>query len=52
MDVRYFLSHPFSSIRQWALSHERFIAVNLTWALAVLFIIVSLVYLFKSLGIL
>ena len=52
MDIRYFLSHPFSSLRQWALSHERFIAVNLTWALAVLFIIVSLVYLFKSLGIL
>ena len=52
MDIRYFLSHPFSSLRQWALSHERFIAVDLTWTLAVVFIIVSIVFLFKSLGLL
>ena len=52
MDIRYVLSHPFSSLRQWALSHERFIAVDLTWTLAVVFIIVSLVFLFKSLGLL
>ena len=62
MDFREFLSQPLSTIRQWAATHERLIAVNLTWtlavgfivvwALAVLFIIVSLVYLFKSLGIL
>ena len=52
MDIRYFLSHPFSSLRQWAHSHERFIAVDLTWTLAVVFIIVSLVFLFKSLGLL
>ena len=52
MDIRYFLSRPFSSLRQWALSHERFIAVDLTWTLAVVFIIVSIVFLFKSLGLL
>ena len=52
MDLRDFLSHPLSSIRQWLLTHERFIAVNLTWTLAVVFIIVSLVYLFKFLGLL
>ena len=52
MDIRYFLSRPFSSLRQWLLSHERFIAVDLTWTLAVVFIIVSIVFLFKSLGLL
>ena len=46
MTLREFLSHPISSIRQWAASHERFIAV------AAVFFIVSIIFLLKSLGIL
>ena len=41
MDWKEFLSHPLSSIRQWTLEHERFIAVNVSWTLAVVFIIES-----------
>jgi len=52
MDLREFLTHPLSSIKGWATTHERFIAVNLTWTLAIVFIIVSVVFLLKSLGIL
>jgi len=49
MRFRDFLSHPLSSARSWLVSHERFIAVNVSWTLAILFAIISLVYLFKSL---
>ena len=52
MDWKEFLSHPLSSIRQWTLEHERFIAVNVSGTLAVVFIIVSVVYLLHSFGIL
>lgn len=52
MDLREFLTHPLSGIKGWAATHERFIAVNLTWTLAIVFIIVSVVFLLKSLGIL
>ena len=52
MDFREFLSQPLSTIRQWAATHERLIAVNLTWTLAVGFIVISVVYLLISLGIL
>ena len=52
MDLREFLTHPLSSIKGWAATHERFIVVNLTWTLAIVFIIVSVVFLLKSLGIL
>lgn len=52
MDFREFLSHPVSNLRQWFVSHERFFAVNLTWALALVFIAVSVIYLLISLGIL
>lgn len=52
MALREFLSHPISSIRQWAASHERFIAVNISWTLAAIFFIISIIFLLKSLGIL
>ena len=52
MELKEFFERPISSIRSWAAAHERFIAVNLTWTLAVVFIIVSLVFLLKSLGVL
>jgi hypothetical protein len=52
MALREFFSHPISSIRQWAASHERFIAVNISWTLAAVFFIVSIIFLLKSLGIL
>lgn len=52
MDIRDFLSHPLSSARRWLLTHERFIAVDVTWTLAVVFILVSVVYLLKSIGML
>lgn len=52
MDLREFLTHTLSSIKGWAATHERLIAVNLTWTLAIVFIIVSVVFLLKSLGIL
>lgn len=47
-----FLQHPLSSIRQWALEHERFIAVNVSWTLAVVFIIIAIAKLLISFGIL
>jgi len=50
--LKEFLSHPLSSARQWLLSHERFFAVNVTWALAFVFIIISVIQLLKSIGIL
>ena len=52
MDIRSFLSHPLSSLRQWALEHERFIAVNLNWSIAVGLLIYSVWKLLHSLGIL
>ena len=52
MDLRSLFSHPLSSLRQWALEHERFIAVNLSWAIAVGLIIFSIWKLLHSLGIL
>jgi hypothetical protein len=52
MDIRSLLSNPLSSLRQWAREHERLIAVNLSWTLAVVFIIISIVTLLRSLGIL
>ena len=52
MDLKEFLSHPISSMKSWAASHERFIAVNVTWTLAIVFIIVSIVNLLISLGVL
>ena len=52
MRFREFLSAPLSGIRSWVASHERFIAVNVTWTLGAGFIIVSAVFLLKSLGIL
>ncbi len=52
MDLRTLLSHPLSSLRQWALEHERFIAVNLSWTIAVGLIIFSIWNLLHSLGIL
>ena len=50
MGLKEFLSHPLSSARQWLLSHERFFAVNVTWTLAVIFLIVSVVFLIRSIG--
>ena len=52
MDFRELLSNPFSGLRQWFTTHERFFAVNVTWTLAVAFFIVSFIYLLISLGIL
>ena len=52
MDWKALFSDPFSRIRSWAASHERFIAVNVTGGLAVVFFIVSAVFLLISLGIL
>lgn len=52
MSLKEFFSRPISSIKSWAAEHERFIAVNVTWTLAVVFIIVSIVYLLISLGVL
>ncbi|MBP3257643.1 MAG: hypothetical protein J6M23_06600 [Bacteroidales bacterium] len=52
MDLRTLFSHPLSSLRQWALEHERFIAVNLSWTIAVGLIIFSIWKLLHSLGIL
>ena len=52
MALHEFLSHPLSSIKQWTASHERFIAVNVSWTLAAVFFIVSIIFLLKSLGIL
>ncbi len=50
MNLRDLLSHPLSGIRAWIAAHERFVAVDLTWGLALVFLAVSLRYLFKSLG--
>ena len=47
-----FLSHPLSSARDWLATHERFVAVNVSWTLAAVFAAVSFIYLLKSLGIL
>jgi len=52
MDLKSLFSHPLSSLRQWALEHERFIAVNLSWTIAVGLIIFSIWKLLHSLGIL
>ena len=52
MDLKSLFSHPLSSMRQWALEHERFIAVNLSWTIAVGLIIFSIWKLLHSLGIL
>lgn len=52
MDLRSLLSHPLSSLRQWVLEHERFVAVNLSWTLAIGLIIFSIWKLLHSLGIL
>ena len=50
--LRDFLSHPLSFIRQWAMEHERFIAVNLSWSIAVGLLLYSVWKLLHSLGIL
>jgi hypothetical protein len=52
MDLKSLFSHPLSSLRQWALEHERFIAVNLSWTIAFGLIIFSIWKLLHSLGIL
>ena len=52
MVLRSFFSRPLSTLRQWALEHERFIAVNLSWTLAVGLILFSIWKLLHSLGIL
>ena len=52
MDLKSLLSHPLSSLRQWALEHERLVAVNLSWTIAVGLIIFSIWKLLHSLGIL
>ena len=52
MNLKDFFSQPLSSIKIWAAGHERFIAVNVTWTLAIIFFIVSVIYLLISLGIL
>ncbi|MBQ8062873.1 MAG: hypothetical protein IJ584_01045 [Bacteroidales bacterium] len=52
MSLKEFLAQPISSIKSWAAQHERFIAVNVTWTLAIIFIIVSIVYFLISLGVL
>ena len=52
MDLKSLFSHPLSSLRQWALEHERFIAVNLSWTIAVGLIIFSIWKLLHSLGLL
>ena len=52
MELRSFFSRPLSTLRQWALGHERFVAVNLSWTLAVGLILYSIWKLLHSLGIL
>jgi hypothetical protein len=52
MDWKDFLSHPISSISAWASAHERFFAVYVSGALAVVFFAVSVIFLLKSLGLL
>ena len=52
MDIRSFLSHPLSSLRQWALEHELLVAVNLSFRIAVGLLIYSVWKLLHSLGIL
>lgn len=52
MKLKEFISKPFSAISEWCKAHERFIAVKLTRILAVGFIIVSFIFLLKSLGLL
>ena len=52
MDLKSLFAHPISSVRQWAMEHERLIAVNLSWTLAVVFIIVSIVKLLQVFGVL
>lgn len=52
MALREFLSRPLSGIKAWIAGHERFIAVNVSWTLALVFVVVSIVSLLKSLGIL
>lgn len=44
--------YPLSAVRDWIRSHERVLVPTISWTLALVFIIVSLVTLLKSLGIL
>ena len=48
--LRDFLSHPLSFIRQWAAANERALALYLPWILAVVFLVISVYYLVKSLS--
>jgi len=50
MSIREFFSRPFSAIAECCKSHEEFIAVRFTRILALVFLIVSFVFLVKSLG--
>lgn len=50
MNIKEFISKPFTTVSEWCKAHESFIAVKLTRILAVGFIIVSFFFLLKSLG--
>ena len=50
MDVRTFFSNPLGALADWIKAHEEFIAVHLSRILAVVFILVAVFFLLKSLG--
>ena len=52
MDPRTLLDQPLTSLKAWVRAHERLLAVNLSWTLAIGFMLFSVWKLLRSLGIL
>lgn len=52
MDVREFFRNPISSVSDWLNAHKEFVAVHLTRALSVVFMLIAAYFLAKSLGML
>ena len=52
MDFRSFLRTPLSTLRRWGAGHERLLPVHLSWALAALLAVYSIVKLIRSLSLL
>lgn len=50
MSLKDLLSQPGSTLRQWARSNKKTLAVGACWVLGIVFIIVSIVTLLKSLA--